>query len=841
MRVRFFVVEYPPFVKEKSRFGFCTFARTSGIVKFVAVEFNFMNMVQKLFNLFLILVLPLAVSCAGQEGLDEGNIYDAVENESFVENPLMDDSATRLWTTPVAPDADESLTISFKAGKKSPLNGYTGDVYAHIGVLEYGVWRYVQAEWTENKPHCKFEKDPDAADTWHLELTPSVREYFQSGTTAITQIGIVIRSADGSLKGIAEDRFIDVTDQKYKPFQATVSPMASAPANCNYGINVVDNSTITFMLHDNNTLGQHYDYGYIIGDFNNWTLTNDAASQMSYDTSKGCWWITVSGLDATKEYRFQYHLGNKATIEGKSDVIVRLSDPFCEKVINSYDHWINEKYEIYPKDQMQYPDGGVGAVSCVTINRDNYAWSEFSMKNADCPVIYEMLLGDWTERGDLAGAMEHLDYLKTLGVNAVELMPIQEFDGEKSWGYNPNHYFALDKAYGTRKQYKDFIEACHQRGIAVIIDVVYNHSTGDSPLAKIYWNSSNSKTLPTNPYFFENARHDFNVFHDINHGNTFMQDLIKRSLVYLVQEYNVDGFRFDLSKGFTDSSSGWNNKDQVRIDRIKAYAKAIRSADPDSYIILEHWGEFEENVYVEDGMHPWKKFNGQFCETAMGWGDDASKANISGAHAWYDSTLGASGWVTFMESHDEERMAYKQEKYGHSSIKGNEKNSMENLAMNAVCFLGMPGPKMIWQMGELGYNYNKWCNSEGVDGTPDGKYETDRKPVRWDYLQNANRKALYDVYCKMNALRNNNPELFGKSAYYTGTMSSWPLKTFEVSNGSKKVYGYANFHGNNAASKTLNIPAGTYTDILTGKTVQGGSYVLNSGQALVLVGNSVVK
>jgi hypothetical protein len=93
----------------------------------------------------------------------------------------------------------------------------------------------------------------------------------------------------------------------------------------------------------------------------------------------------------------------------------------------------------------------------------------------------------------------------------------------------------------------------------------------------------------------------------------------------------------------------------------------------------------------------------------------------------------------------------------------------------------------------------------------------------------------------MNARRNNNPELFGKSDYYTGTMSSWPLKTFEVSNGSKKVYGYANFHGNNAASKTLNIPAGTYTDILTGKTVQGGSYVLNSGQALVLVGNSVVK
>ena len=807
-------------------------------------------MIRKFLNLFLIFALPLVVACgeiAGQ--LDEGNLYETSENESFVEKPLVDDSAARLWTTPVAPNADEALTISFKAGKKSALKGYTGDVYAHIGILEYGVWRYVQAEWTENKPHCKFTKDPSAADTWHLELTPSIREYFQSGTTAVTQIGIVIRSADGSMKGIAEDRFFDVTDDKYKPFQATVSPIASAPANCNYGINVVDNSTITFMLHDKDTKGEHYDYGYIIGDFNNWTLTNDAASQMSYDASKGCWWITVSGLDATKEYRFQYHLGNKATLEGKSDEIVRLSDPFCEKVINSYDNWINEKYDIYPKDQMQYPDGGVGAVSCVTINRDNYPWTSFTMKNADCPVIYEMLLGDWTERGDLAGAMEHLDFLKTLGVNAVELMPIQEFDGEKSWGYNPNHYFALDKAYGTRKQYKDFIEACHQRGIAVIIDVVYNHSTGDSPLAKLYWNSSSSKTSSNNPYFFVDAMHPFNVFHDINHSNTFVQQVVKRSLVYLIEEYNVDGFRFDLSKGFTWSSSGWDNTDNNRINLIKDYAKAIRQADPNSYIILEHWGNSsEEGEYVKDGMHPWKKNSWEFCETAMGYGDNSLRdkdkdghVDLKCAYPWYNNEFGASGWVTFMESHDEERMAYKQEKYGHSSIKGNEKKSMENLAMNAVCFLGMPGPKMIWQMGELGYNYNKWCNSEGVDGTSDGKYETDRKPVKWDYLQNANRKALYDVYCKMNALRNNNPELYGKNANYSCDMFAWPLKTFEIRHDGKVVYGYVNFHGDNAASKTLNIPAGTYTDILSGKTVQGGSYVLNSGQALVLVNSSVVK
>ena len=783
------------------------------------------------------MISALVLSC-DKPALSEDDLYNATDNESFVENPLMDDKATRLWTTPEFPDADQPMTISFKAGKDSPLRGYTGDVYAHIGILEYGTWRFVQAAWNENIEKCKFSPDPDARDTWHLELKPSVRDYFQSGEVPVTQVAIVIRSSDGSMKGIAEDRFLAVTDKRFKPFEASTElKMQSVPSGCDYGINA-EGTSITFVLHDKDTKGEHMDYAYIIGDFNDWKLSNDEKSQMYRDDAKGCWWITVSGLDPDKEYRYQYHLGDRASVAGDPDKVVRLSDAFCEKVLDpDNDPWINEYAAVYPEEQMEYPDGGSGTVSCVKINRDEFAWEPFTFTNSECPVIYEMLLGDFTETHDIAGAMKKLDYLQTLGVNAVELMPIQEFDGNKSWGYNPNHYFALDKAYGTREQYKTFINECHKRGIAVIVDVVYNHSTGASPLAKIYWNSSANKTAPNNPYFFENARHDWNVFHDINHNCVFMQELIKRSLIYLVEEYNVDGFRFDLSKGFTDNSGSWNTYWQPRVDLIKSYARAIRSADPDSYIILEHWGEFnEEQEYIPDGMHPWKKFNGEFCETAMGWG-----ANIGGAHAWLDNTWGASGWVTFMESHDEERMAYKQEKYGHESVKGNLKNSMQNLSLNAVCFLGMPGPKMIWQMGELGYNYNKWCNEQGVDGTSDKQYETDRKPVRWNYYEVHERRALYDTYSKMNKLRKDNPELFGKGAYYTGNTAGWPLKSFEVSKGSKKVYGYANFHGTNAASKTLSIPSGTYTDLLSGKTVQGGSYTLHSGEALVLVNSSVVK
>ena len=799
-------------------------------------------------NLFVVSLVLLTVSCEkdNKPAVSEDDLYNAAGNESFVENSLASggsSTSTALWVTPELPNADESAVISFRAGKKSPLYGYTGDVYAHIGILEYGTWKFVQADWTENIDKCKFAKDPSAENTWHLELKPSIREYFQSGSTAVTQIGIVIRSADSQMKGIEEDRFITVKDDVYKPFQPGETVSAPMPSGCSYGINAEGNQ-ITFVLHDKDTRGEHRDYAYIMGDFNDWTLSNDDKSRMYRDDANGCWWITVTGLDPDKEYRFQYHIGDRSTKEGEPDKVIRLSDAFSEKVLDpNNDPWINYHNPIYPEDEMVYPGdkGASGTVSCVKINRDNYAWTPFTMKNKECPVIYEMLFGDFTETHDIAGAMKKLDYLQTLGINAVELMPVQEFDGNESWGYNPTHYFAFDKAYGTRKQYKEFIDECHKRGIAVIIDVVYNHSTGASPLAQLYWNPSDNKTASNNPYFFPDAKHPFNVFHDINHSNAFMQDIVKRSLVYMVEEYNVDGFRFDLSKGFTWSSSGWDNTDNERIKLIKEYAKAIRQADSDSYIILEHWGnDNEESQYVRDGMHPWKKMNENYCESAMGWG--GSKADLSATHKYLDNTWGATGWVTFMESHDEERMAYKQEKYGHSSIKGNLKNSMQNLALNAVCFLSVPGPKMIWQMGELGYNYNKWCSSEGVDYTGTQEHETDRKPVKWDYQNVPERKAVYDIYCKMNDLRNDNPDLFGKGVDLNGTnLGGWPLKTVALSNGSKKVWAYANYHGDKAGNQTLSIPSGTWTDILSGKTVQGGSYTLRSGEALVLVNSSVVK
>ena len=119
---------------------------------------------------------------------------------------------------------------------------------------------------------------------------------------------------------------------------------------------------------------------------------------------------------------------------------------------------------------------------------DEYEFSDFTIPDHDNLVIYELLFRDFTgnegvasANGTVRKAIEKIPYLKDLGVNAVELMPIMEFNGNNSWGYNTNFYLAPDKAYGSPTDYKDFIEECHKAGIAVILDIVFNQSDGLHP------------------------------------------------------------------------------------------------------------------------------------------------------------------------------------------------------------------------------------------------------------------------------------------------------------------------------------------------------------------------
>ena len=470
---------------------------------------------------------------------------------------------------------------------------------------------------------------------------------------------------------------------------------------------------------------------------------------MYRDNAAGCWWITLSDLEATKEYAFQYYVGTQA--EGT----IRLADAYTEKILDPD----NDKY--ITGVTYSYPDGGKGVLSTFRIQQETYNWkvSDFKIAEPNNLVIYELHLRDFTNDGNLAGAKAKLDYLKTLGVNAIELMPVQEFDGNDSWGYNPCFFFAMDKAYGTKQQYKEFIDACHEQGMAVLLDVVYNHATGAHPFAKLYWDTANNRTAKNNPWFNVTAPHPYSVYHDFNHESELTRAFVKRNLQFLLTEYKIDGFRFDLTKGFTNKSSNENtasNYDASRIAILKDYNKAIKEVKGDAYVILEHFCDAgEEKELAEDGLHMWNNLNYAYCQTAMAWGEGSSFAGLK---------KDTPNWVGFMESHDEERMGYKQVMWGRYDMKTNVATRTKQLAVNAAFFLTVPGPKMIWQFGELGYDVSINANQSGevVDGE---EHRTDRKPIHWDYYDDANRKGLYDVYSKLMELRNENPELFDEATF----------------------------------------------------------------------------
>jgi 1,4-alpha-glucan branching enzyme len=685
-------------------------------------------------------------------------------------------------------DADEELTIFFKAPSSSELYNYTGEVYVHIGIVNEGVWQNEPADWDENISKCKMSPVEGESNAWSIKLIPTIREWFESENIPINKIGVIARSADGNKKGNKDgaDFFIEeITDSKYKAFQPAAVKTASMPAGLNHGINIIDNSTVTLVLFDKDKNGNRKDFAHVIGDFNDWTLSNDEKSQMFRDESSGVWWITLSNLDPNKEYAFQYYIGKSG---GET---FRVADPYSRKILDPD----NDKYissATYPH-LKPYPEKAIGIVSVFQTKSESYNWqvTDFEIPDRDNLVIYEMLLRDFSETGDINGALGKLDYLESLGVNAIELMPVQEFDGNDSWGYNPAFFFAMDKAYGTDRMYKEFIDECHKRGIAVILDVVYNHATGANPYARMWWDTSNNKTSVENPFFNVNAPHPYSVFHDFNHdaqidGKFIVRDFVKRNLLFLLEEYNIDGFRFDLTKGFTQKNStesSASNYDASRVAILKEYNNTIKEVNPNAYVILEHFADDrEETELSNEGMMVWRNMNWQYGQSAMGYKDDSGFTRT-----YYGTVRPTNSLVSYMESHDEERLAYKQITWGNGIIKTSLSARMSQLATNAAFFFTVPGPKMIWQFGELGY-----------DISIDQNGRTGKKPIKWDYLEVSERNSLLKTYSTLINLRMDHPELFNSTATldWRVTPTFWEqgrFITLSSFGSSKQVVVIANF------------------------------------------------
>jgi 1,4-alpha-glucan branching enzyme len=608
------------------------------------------------------------------------------------------------------------------------------------------------------------------------------------------------------------------------------NPTGARPAGRKDGITFEDNNTkAVFILYA--PLKTRVS---LIGDFNSWTQT--CAGQMKKDGDY--FWTEVTGLTAGTNYRFQYIV----------DDAIRIGDPYSELVLDpNNDQYIQSS--TYP-NMPAYPAGKTtgGIVGVITPGEATYNWTSsgsYVRPDKRDLMVYELLVRDFVATHSWQTLKDTLNYIKNLGFNAVELMPINEFDGNESWGYNPMYFFAPDKYYGSKTALKAFIDQAHSLGIAVIQDIAFNHATGQSPLAAMWWNATANQTASNNPYFYETAQHPFNVFHDFNHNVEPTKYHVSRFIRHWLTEYRIDGFRWDLSKGFTNNFTTdvnvWGQYNQDRINTWQRYYDSMQVVSPGSYCILEHLGnDDEEAELAKRGMMLWGIMNYNFARNTKGLSTDTdiNRAFWKNRSFWSDASLNDKPHlITYAESHDEQRIMYE------NINSGNISNSAHNVrdttvglyrteAMAAV-LMGLPGPKMIWQFGELGYDYD--INFGGRLGN---------KPIRWDYYQQVRRKRLYETYSAMAKLRNLYKNTFRTPNLALGTnLGTSLVKTIVVDHADLKFVVVANFDVVQQAP-TVTFPAnGTFYDYTNAGaiTVSGNQQVvtLAPGQFKIYLNQNV--
>jgi 1,4-alpha-glucan branching enzyme len=519
------------------------------------------------------------------------------------------------------------------------------------------------------------------------------------------------------------------------------SPEIARPAGVIEGINYSgDQTKVTLCV-----LAPGKSSVYVRGDFTDWLVLPEYLMNKDGEL----FWIEVSALTSGMEYGFQYLL----------DEDVYIADPYADKILDPDDQYIPST--VYP-NLKTFPAQALSEkwyfnrVSVLQTNQQPYAWqvSDFEKPAKENLVVYELLVRDFFGAGSRSykNLTDTISYFKGLGVNAIELMPIMEFNGNESWGYNPAFMFAPDKYFGPKNALKEFIDRCHQEGIAVILDIAMNHQDIPNPFLLTDFNFETSKPNPSNKWFNVNATHPFSVFFDMNHESLYTKAYLDTINHYWLDEYKVDGFRFDLSKGFTQKNNAtdvnaWSAYDASRIAILKRMADEIWSHTPDAYVILEHLSANDEEKELAEykadqgkGFMLWGNINGPFSQLTMGY---AENSDIG----WANYTN--RGWtvphvVSYMESHDEERLAFKNKQFGATSGPYSVKelqNSMARIKAASVIFYCVPGPKMLWQFGELGYDYSiNTCD----DGTINESCRVSNKPVRWDYQSDYLRADLLD-------------------------------------------------------------------------------------------------
>lgn len=672
----------------------------------------------------------------------------------------------------------------------------------------------------------------------------------QSGMTTFTHAVNVSNTSLRKFKIIADygGGVLKFKTQLIQGYNAVT--IAPRPGDMEPGIHYNSSSSVTLILHaPTHTIfrdGNGVVTGtnpttpkqvvYVVGDFNGWTANE--SSKMIRDTDDDgdtdlgdYWWITLTGLTPGQEYRFQY------LIDGH----LQVADPYCEKVSDPDDQYIS--MATYP-GLIGYHPMAQDRASVLQTDQPSYPWSatSFIRPTNDRLNVYEIHFRDFTEEGTYLAAIEKLDYIKYLGINAIHVMPISEFEGNSSWGYNPNFYFAPDKAYGPKSDLKKFIDECHKRKIQVFNDLVLNHAFYSNVMARMWWNDVLDRPADDNPFF--NPEHKMIADPagwwgvDWNHESEHVQKMVDRVLDFWLQEYKFDGFRFDFTKGFgqtaQDPADPWaSSSDPARVALLNRMVDGMWARNPGSVAIFEHLAVASEDSELGNhGILLWSGVghHNDVKEFSLGW--NGHDIYSSGYYQAGGRTLNndKANWMSYAESHDEQRLGYEVMNFGDlvkDAIDTTEQQRLmiDRLKIAAGFNLLFPGPRMIWQFQELGYE---------VDIDFNGR--TGEKPVRWWYFDLDKRKELYTLISHIFRLRNDH-YLYGNSGSFpdygnTGNgaapLSEPRYMKFDIGSG-KYAMIVANLDPRNGHNYTAGFPAGGEWYRYNGDPLIDGTTITASG------------
>ncbi len=556
----------------------------------------------------------------------------------------------------------------------------------------------------------------------------------------------------------------------------------SIPSNLEDGINYSDDNTkITLVLSAPNK-----DFIYVSGNFNFWSPDSEYAMKKDSDSER--FWLEIQDLTPGELYTYQYWVADIVPIEDSPN-LVKTADPFSTMVLSPFDDpWIPE--ESYPNlPEYPYEFGIEREITAFQTGLQDYNWQvdNFEKPNEEDLVIYEVLIRDFDSERTFQNLIDRIDYFKQLNINAIELMPIMEYEGNESWGYNTAFHMSVDKFYGPEEKLKEFIDLCHQNGIAVILDLVMNHVMGRSPMNRMWMNDPDKngwgEPSEENPYFNEIATHTYGLGNDFNHQSTYTQYYTQRVIKHWIENFKIDGIRWDLTKGFTQNCNTQdenctNNYQQDRVDILKSYADYSWILDENHYVIFEHLGGSNEeqqwaNYRLNEGkgIMMWGKTNTPYYQLIMGYSANSNFSGIGHESRGFEGKR----LLGYFESHDEERVMYNALQYGNNWDGYNIQDlntSLSRMSAIGAISLTIPGPKMIWHFSDLGMENSLFTCSDGTVNEPDCKLDTKPQP-QWDdnWLENVNRREVYDNWARIIDLKINEDVFEGNYSISSGSLT----------------------------------------------------------------------